>query len=695
MKALTGDSRSHRVAIRSDERLTRENRPMMKVDLVGRISNIPLGVNRPLLPLFEAVINSIHAIQATKRKDGKIDIVVSRDETQALLSDKFTDLRPVIGFKVTDNGIGFDPENFESFSTSDTKHKPGAKGIGRFMWLKAFDHVEVASVFAENGSRYKRTFDFKLSSVGIENEKVEDAPTAEEPKTEVRLVSYKPQYQKNCPKHLELIAERLIEHCLIYFLSNNCPTITLTDKRSYINLNEHFSLNVSGNIDTVKFKLKNEKFKLVHLRLYFSNEKNHQAHVCGNDRVVESLDLGKRIPDLNAKLSDSDGKLFKYAACVISPYLDENVNSQRIGFDIPKDDDGLYHDVVTLDEIDHAIVDEVKKYLVDYLKPVRQEKVDRINRFIETKAPQYRSTIKYMPGALDQIAPDVSDEKLETELHKLKFKFNTELKEQTQHLINSTTNDITNVDEYLEEYNKLLSKISELSTDQLAEYVLYRKSIISLLDKSLQMKASDKYLLEEAVHRIIFPLRKTSNEVDYEQQNLWLIDERLSYHYFLSSDKRLDQLDVIDSDSAERPDIVVFNKALAYAESQPPYSSIVIVEFKRPMRNDYKVDDNPFEQVNRYISNIRASNEVDSNGRPIRVDLATPFYAYIICDITDKVEYLAEKEYDFTKTPDGWGYFNFKKNLNAYIEVISYTKLVEDAKKRNRVLFERLNLPTI
>lgn len=511
MKALTGDSESHRVAFRSNERLTRENVPMMKVDLVGRISNIPLGVNRPLLPLFEAVINSIHAIQATERDDGQIDITVTRDKTQNLFAEAAADTRAITGFKITDNGIGFDPENFESFSTSDTKHKPGAKGIGRFMWLKAFDLVEVVSIFSDNGNLYKRKFEFKLSSVGIENDTVDYAP-GEEPKTEVHLIAYKERYQKSCPKHLELIAERLIEHCLIYFLSDNCPKITITDGHSYYNLNEHFSLNVKGNTNTVTFKIKAEEFKMVHLRLYFSNEKNHQAHLCGNDRVVESHNLGKRIADLNAKLSDTDGQLFKYAACITSPYLDENVNSQRIGFDIPKENDGLYQDVVTMEEIDHNLVDEVQKYLRDYLKPVRQEKVERINHFIETRAPQYRSTIKYMPEALEQISPDVSDEKLETELHKLKFKFNTELKEQTQNLINSTTNDIEDVPEYLKEYNKLLSRISDLSTDQLAEYVLYRKSIISLLDKSLQLKSTNKYLLEEAVHRIIFPMRKSSDE---------------------------------------------------------------------------------------------------------------------------------------------------------------------------------------
>jgi len=645
---------------------------MMKVDLVGRISNIPLGVNRPLLPLFEAVINSIHAIHALKKPDGHIDIHVYRDEAQPLLPGVTHDTRPITGFMVTDNGIGFDEENFESFTTSDTKHKKGAKGIGRFMWLKAFDQVKISSIYADNGTRYKRSFDFKLSNAGVENETVDDAPKDAKRKTEVHLIAYKDRYKKVCPKHLELIAERIIEHCLIYFLSDNCPQIGISDGHSYYDLNEHFSLYVQGNTDTISFKIKTDAFKLVHLRLYFSNEKNHQAHLCGNERVVESLDLGKRIADLNARLSDNDGKLFKYAACVTSDYLDENVNVERTGFTIPKEDDGLYEDVVTFDELESAILKEVKKYLEPYVKPVREEKVERVNRFIETKAPQYRATVKYMPDALDHIAPDVPDDKLEIELHKLRYKFNIEIKEQTQQFINSTINDIGNIPEFLTEYNALISKISDLSTDQLAEYVLYRKSIISLLDKSLALTETGKYPLEEAVHRIIFPMITTSNEIDYEQQNLWLIDERLSYHHFLASDKPLKTVEVINTDSQLEPDLLIFNKALAYAEAPAPFSSVVVVEFKRPMRNEYTGDENPFEQVIRYITNIRSSKALDRRGRPIPVNDNTPFYAYIICDITEKVINLAENFYDYTPTPDGLGYFNFNKKLRAYIEVISY-----------------------
>jgi hypothetical protein len=107
-------------------------------------------------------ITGINNLRGRFRQDGRIDILASRDETQALLSDAFIDTRPITGFTITDNGIGFDDNNFESFTTSDTKYKPGAKGVGRFMWLKAFDKVEVISVFADNGNRYKRAFDFAL-----------------------------------------------------------------------------------------------------------------------------------------------------------------------------------------------------------------------------------------------------------------------------------------------------------------------------------------------------------------------------------------------------------------------------------------------------------------------------------------------------------------------------------------------------
>ena len=64
-----------------------------------------------------------------------------------------------------------------------------------------------------------------------------------------------------------------------------------------------------------------------------------------------------------------------------------------------------------------------------------------------------------MPNALDRIPPGLTEERLEVELHKLRYQYNTELKEETQNFINSTIFDAEDVPEYFATYKSLLSKI--------------------------------------------------------------------------------------------------------------------------------------------------------------------------------------------------------------------------------------------
>jgi hypothetical protein len=69
-----------------------------------------------------------------------------------------------------------------------------------------------------------------------------------------------------------------------------------------------------------------------------------------------------------------------------------------------------------------------------------------------------------------------------------------------------------------------------------------------------------------------------------------------------------------------------------------------------------------------------------------------PFYCYLICDIdNDKIKEYARGA-GLTLTPDGLGYFGYNTNYNCYIEVISFNKLLTDAIKRNRILFDKLNM---
>ncbi|OYU72359.1 MAG: hypothetical protein CFE32_23985, partial [Alphaproteobacteria bacterium PA3] len=52
-------------------------------------------------------------------------------------------------FVITDNGVGLNDDNFESFRTYDSrlKSKKGGKGVGRLTWLKVFESVKIISKF--------------------------------------------------------------------------------------------------------------------------------------------------------------------------------------------------------------------------------------------------------------------------------------------------------------------------------------------------------------------------------------------------------------------------------------------------------------------------------------------------------------------------------------------------------------------
>ena len=69
----------------------------------------------------------------------------------------------------------------------------------------------------------------------------------------------------------------------------------------------------------------------------------------------------------------------------------------------------------------------------------------------------------------------------------------------------------------------------------------------------------------------------------------------------------------------------------------------------------------------------------------------TSFYLYIIADITEQLKKNASS-YRLNRTVDDMGYFGYNdsRDINAYVEIISYDKLLSDAQKKNRILFDKL-----
>lgn len=65
----------------------------------------------------------------------------------------------------------------------------------------------------------------------------------------------------------------------------------------------------------------------------------------------------------------------------------------------------------------------------------------------------------------------------------------------------------------------------------------------------------------------------------------------------------------------------------------------------------------------------------------------------IICDLSDAMIRLCE-DHDMRKAYDGLSYYKHHENKNAYIEVISFDKLLQGDKERNKAFFDKLGLPT-
>jgi hypothetical protein len=280
----------------------------MKVNLAGKIKDINLPGSRVLLPLFEAVINSIQAIEEADRKDGRINIRILCKDT--LLTDQDSTEKEVVGFEVEDNGIGFTHSNFDSFNEEYTDHKAtkGGKGLGRFCWLCVFDEVEVDSSFLEGEKRRQRSFTFSVRP----DDPLLDRPSelADRPNdvTIVRLKTIRklPGRQGGTTddkyaalRHMKgiTIARRIIEHCLEYFVGPACPRISIEDPRAEedICLNEIFESEITDKSQRADININGNIFTVLHVRLQTVYASDHQVHYCANGRVVTSEKIDKKI----------------------------------------------------------------------------------------------------------------------------------------------------------------------------------------------------------------------------------------------------------------------------------------------------------------------------------------------------------------------------------------------------------------
>ena len=654
----------------------------LKEDLEGRIANLAMAPSyaNTLIPLFEAIMNSIHAVQDRFGNDWekhcRIDIQVQED----------SDGNPH-SFTVEDNGIGLDERNFNSFRTYDsrTKVKKGGKGVGRLTWLKVFEAVRVSSIFEESGKRQKRKFKFVLdNSAALQDHSLDEAVDDTDVRTFIELKNLKDGYRSHCPKKLETIIYRVVVHFLPFLIGEEKPQILISNPTESFNLAEVVAASM--------FEPKSEIFEIdeigtftiKHLllnKLLIEGGTEHTVYLSAHDRIVTDHGVNNQT-GLDTPISHGDVQTF-YVGIVSGGFLDDNVTQERNNFDIPKK---------TYKLITKGAEEAAKTYLKEPIERLIEAKANTIDRVV-TNFPRYAYLVQNRSEFAKKLPLNrKTEEDIYREMSVYDYRASRDIKNGLRELVD-TEDDPASSEQFKIKLDEVMGRVGEQERASLAEYVSKRKLVIELLASRLgyEDKEKEKLYREEAIHRVICPLKVSSNDIEYGNHNLWLIDDRLAYYDFWASDQSIRSF-ITTSEAQDRPDLILFQGShlLRREGTDQP---IVIVEFKRPARKDYSDDENPVKQIYDYIRELR-DHKVTDNAGALITDIGpdTPFFCYLVCDITPRLKGLLEDYGIVQALPGGRGYFGYNDTRRAYVEVLQYSEIVRDARLRHEAFFKELGI---
>lgn len=648
-------------------------------DNAGRIENISLAPNvkNAIYPLFEAVMNSIHAIEERFGPDGlaqgRIEITLHGDE-----QGEYT------GFTVTDNGVGFNAENLTSLRRFDSRKKAklGGKGVGRLLWLKVSEEAAIRSTFAGPGEQVM-TSTFRFTVTDPVTDYTEVPSVLGEIRTSVTINPFRSVFASRLPKKADTFANRLIAHFVSYFTNISHPEIMIVDTTDpasgKIDLFDIFSEKVERDSD-FSFAVDgvDETFT-VHCFLLpktiSDDERSVNALYLGaNGRAVTRHELDSV---LGMKAIDSK---YAFLGYVESAFLDSNANDTRTAFSLD-------------DEEIAAIVDAAKQRAKEFLNPeIKEIRKKQAARIVEIGREHPR--FFYAARHADEVAEDLhlsnqSEEEIFVELSRSSLR---DYKKRKRVYSEAYKKELPDVAQQTEEF---MQKLKEDAMSSLAEYVARRKSILEIFEAGLRYRdiEDEASHYEKIVHGIICPLNSTSEDLGYEDHNLWLLDDRLAFYTYFNSDRQMKSQVAASGTSKDRPDITLFDLGLGF-QSEDHSQPITIVEFKRPKRDDYTLSDNPISQVRSYVQQLRDSREaIKFDGTPLRsISEETPFTCHIVADITKSLLQVMRDLGQFSQRAGSSSYYWWDANYRTFIEITSFREVLSAAKARNHAFFKHLGI---
>jgi hypothetical protein len=612
----------------------------------------------------------------------------------------FDNIKTIYGFKIIDNGVGFNSKNYESFQTpfSQINRNFGCKGIGRFTVLAAYKDFEVDSNFQENKVWHNRKFKFSMENE-IEVLNFKESENSDW-KTVINIQNCNNQIviEKSALTLLQ-ISEAIMQHCFIYYLNGSLPRIEIIDLEN----NEAEVINeLFAKVSKEKerdFIIKDEKFKFyITKTIKEGNSKNNYLLYCANNRAVGNP---KNIKTINSIFSYPvliDNVYYFFDIYVVSDFLNKKVFNARNGFNIPKERENLLFsetEPITFQDIEEKISEILENEYDEFVKVAKEKNLNNIKSYIKNKAPRFNSFLRN-EEILNRVPPNLTEDKLEEYLYKVSFNARKSVENNIEKFIECKYLN----DETIEKIKDDIKAKTAYDVDSLADYMTRRKAILDLLDKFLDADENGEYKLEEDIHNLIFPLGLTNNELDYENHNLWILDERFISYKFIASDKSITSFSQVKS--SKEPDLILtfnpemFDNPISFGDkSSGEVNSMVIFEFKRPgdvahqkKKTDYTWEFS--ELVEPYFDEfIYKPIKKNYKGNQVIIKESTPKFGYIILDIIPEPLERYNKGRGWEKTPFGT-FFKISGELNLHLEVMTFRQLLNSSKQRHNPFFNKL-----
>lgn len=684
------------------------NLPIMRHSLTGRVRNfnLPPTASNGLMPIYEAITNAIYAIQEkfpTNWEDkGAVKIEVIREAGN---TDTTAKHNKVSGFIVTDNGVGLHDTLFSHFQVLDTEYRidKRGRGIGRLSWLKVFELTELTSIFERNENIFQRSFEFKLSNDNpFQNydEKIQTSST--ETGTIVHLSNYKEAFENKAFRNPQDIQNSILAHFVALFAQPKRLKIDLIDEGKKVNLSDLFFKSIVGDKGTVEISIgEGLAANIMHILLPRKIAPMDNSIIyCAGERSVVSKNINEVI-GLKYLPSKEYGGLI-YIGLVSGDIFDDALNHERTGFDFGD---------IDFEEINKEIVGISKEFLDPFLSE-RKEKNKVLLDHVLMENPLYIQAVGNIEQYLETMPLNWDETKLVQDIALKRHRAKNALIKQIQKLEANMAN-MTD-EEFAKHVKAITAQLGETEKSSLAQYVVERKMVIELLKTRRKLDTeSGKHKTENIVHEVFCPLGVTSDTMDYDDHNLWLVDDRLAYYSFIASDRPIQSFttdtDKIQNDIVAKqeelkeiglfgeksePDLAFFKYPMLFRRSNTT-DPVVIIEFKSPNKVKYSgaPNDNPVLQIRKYIETLQSKTCHDfEQNRITDINDKTPFHCFLIAEPCEQLYALLRSHAIYKPTPDGDGRFGYMDDLNAYFEFIPYGQVIKNANLRNEAFFKKLNL---